>query len=154
MDPVSPSLNDTLSFLLSLFNQGLGYSAINSARSALSTCATIDGQPVGQHPLVCRFLKSVFNQRPALPKYNVTWDTDVVLKYLKQLSPCSKLTVKLLSHKLVMLFLLLAGQRCQTVHLYDVRNMDLTSSSVTFTIGDLTKTSTPRSHIGQVSYKP
>lgn len=39
----SPPLSDALQFLLGLFNQGLSYSTLNTARSALSTIVTIDG---------------------------------------------------------------------------------------------------------------
>lgn len=155
---MQPSLNDVLEFLLHLFNGsdnrgGIGYSALNTARSALSSVITIDGHAVGSHPLVCRFMRSVFNQRPALPKYVITWDTDIMLRYLKSLGPNKRLTIQLLTHKLTMLLLLLSGQRTQTIHLFDVRNMTLTFSRVTFTIGDLLKTSRPGSHVGQVSYK-
>ena len=36
----------------------------------------VDGTRVGQHPLVTRFLKGVFNSRPPAPKYVATWDVD------------------------------------------------------------------------------
>ena len=76
-----PDVNMVLEFLLHLFRQrNISYSAIDTARSALSSFVTIQGQPVGQHRLVVRFLKSVFNQRPALPKTNITWDVDQVLR--------------------------------------------------------------------------
>ena len=111
-------MNHALTFLLELFNDGLGYSAINTARSALSTFITIDSQPVGQAPLVKRFMKSVFNSRPALPRYQVTWDVDMVLRYFKQLGPNKNLSLSLLTQKLAMLALLLSGQRTQTIHLF------------------------------------
>ena len=38
---------------------------------------------LGTHPLVRRFMKGVFILRPALPRYNVTWDVNIVLNYLK-----------------------------------------------------------------------
>lgn len=48
-----------------LFNQGLGYSAINTTGGALSPVGLIsDGFSVGCHPLVIRFMKGVFNLRP------------------------------------------------------------------------------------------
>ena len=85
IDPFHPSLNETLEFLLGEFEgtngkvRGLGYSAINSIRSAISAIATIDKVPAGQHPGVCQFMKAVFRKRPALPKYKNTWDPDIVL---------------------------------------------------------------------------
>ena len=47
---------------------GISYSVINTACSALSSCIMIVGCPVGKHQTVCRYLKDVFNKRPALPK--------------------------------------------------------------------------------------
>ena len=35
--PINPSVNDIIEFLTSLFDSGLGYCALNTARSALST---------------------------------------------------------------------------------------------------------------------
>ena len=112
----------------------------------------IDNRPVGQHCLVIRFLRSVFAQRPALPKTGVTWDTEVVLHYLKSLSPVKYISLKSLTLKLTVLLLLLAGQRGQTVHLYDVRNMTLSYSHVTFRLGDPVKQTVPGRHLGEVAY--
>lgn len=61
-----------LEFLAELFESVFGYSAINTARSALSTIVNINNVPVGQHPLVKRFMRGIFNERPVLPQYNVT----------------------------------------------------------------------------------
>ena len=52
-----------------------------------------------------------------------------------------------------MLMLLQSGQRCQTLHLLDVRNMTLTPSKANFTLGDLLKTSRPTNHLSQISFK-
>ena len=86
------------------------------ARSALSSYLELkDGVPFGQHKLVNRFMKGVFECKPALPKYSSTWNVDIVLQYLELLHPHNKLTLKELSQKLAMLLALLSGQRCQTL---------------------------------------
>ena len=152
-------MNALLQFLYEAFQHGkqdrsgLGYSSINTIRSAISAVASIDGQPAGQHPLVRRFLKSVFQQRPALPRYNSTWDPNIVLDYLKTLGPNRLLTVLQLSRKLAFLMLLLSGHRCQLLHLLDTRNMDLTTSTAKFKIGDLLKTTRPGHHMSEVSFR-
>ena len=66
VDPFRPSVSFLLDFLLQEFNKGKGrsYSTINSIRSAISAVAIVDGKPAGQHPLVCRFMKAVFQERP------------------------------------------------------------------------------------------
>ena len=150
---LAPTLAQGLSFLWHLFNEGLGYSAINTARSALSAVVSIDNVPFGQHRLVTRFLKAVFEQRPALPRNLVTWDADVVLNYLRTLSPVKSLPLKQLTLKLVMLLLLLSGQRQQSIHLLDVRNMQLSFSYAKFQIGEPVKTTRPGHHLQELAFK-
>ena len=44
--------------------------------------------------------KSVFEKRPALPKYSSTWDVDIVLQYLELHYPQDELTLKELACKI------------------------------------------------------
>lgn len=141
-------VNNVLSFLTELYKSGLGYSCINTARSALSSFIQLNNVNIGSHPLVRRFIRGVFVLRPALPRYNVTWDVNIVLKYLKSLSPLSSLSLLQLSHKLVMLLALLSGQRGQTLHLIDIRNIHLQENSRKIVIGDMLKTS--KRHLGEI----
>ena len=58
---VQPSVVSVLDFLTLLYQQGLTYSAINTARSALSSYITLEnGTCVGQHPPVSRLMKGIF----------------------------------------------------------------------------------------------
>ena len=117
IDPISPSISEAVNFLAHLYKSVLGYSAICVARSALSSYLNIaDVVDFGQHKIVRRFMKGVFELKPVLPKYSHTWDVDTVLNVLECYAPNDKLTLKELSHKLVMLLALLTGQRCQTIH--------------------------------------
>lgn len=59
--------------------------------------------------------------RPALPRYNVTWNVHIVLNYLQTEEPLSELA--LTTHKLLMLLNLLSRKRRQTLHLSDMRNI-------------------------------
>ena len=88
IDPVTTSITNGVNFLASLFyEQNLGYSAINTARSALSTVFPLQNNcTFGQNHIVKRLLRGVFNQRPALPKYSCTWDVNIVLNYIKGMS--------------------------------------------------------------------
>ena len=84
--------------------QGLTYSAINTARSALSSYITLEnGTCVGQHPLVSRLMKGIFQEKPPRPKYTGIWDVSIVLSHLRSLSPVDKLSLKKLTLKLVVL---------------------------------------------------
>ena len=72
---LQPTIRAVLDFLSELYDQGLIYSAINCARSALSSYVSlVVGFVVVQNPLVCRLLKGVFQSRPPKPKYAEVWD--------------------------------------------------------------------------------
>ena len=84
VNPLSAPLSDILEFLLVQFQAGKQYRTINTFRSAISmTHNEIDSKKVGQHPLVTRFLRGVFNSRPPAPRYTCTWNVDIVLSFLE-----------------------------------------------------------------------
>ena len=67
-NPFSASVAEIADFLTQ-FNNGKQYSTINSYLSAISnTHPQIDGYPVGTHPIICRLMQGVFNERPSEPK--------------------------------------------------------------------------------------
>jgi len=77
-DPFPRSVTPVIEFLTAQFKEGKQYSTLNSYRSALSaTLPPVERHPVGQHPLVCRLLQGMFNQRPPAPRYNTVWCVDV-----------------------------------------------------------------------------
>ena len=142
IDPVSPTVSEPLNLLATFLDSGLGYNAIRVARSAVSSYLVLkDGVPFGQQKLVIRFIKGVFEMKPALPKYSNTWNVGVVLNYLELLHPHNKLTLKELSQKLAMLLALLSGQRCQTIIKLSLSSMKLSSSTCVFQITSLLKQS-------------
>ena len=142
------SVENGIDFLASLYEDGLGYSAINTARSALSSVLTLPGNVTfGNHPLVTRFLKGVFELKPSLPRYNRIWDVSVVLGHLKTLEPVYALDLKALTLKLTMLLCLLTGQRCQTLSKLDITLMQKLPGKYVFTIGEKLKTTRPGKHL-------
>lgn len=117
-----------LDFLTLLYQQGLTYSAINTARSALSSYITLEnGTSVGQHPLVLGLMKGIFQEEPLRPKYTEMWDVSIVLSPLQSLSPVDKLPLKL-----VVLILLVSGQRGHTVQLLIIDHMVPLNNCYTF----------------------
>lgn len=157
MDSLSATIEEGINFLAALYEEGIGYSALNTARSALSTaCAFPNDQNFGTHPLVTRFMKGVFETRPSLPRYSETWDVTIVLNYLAGLGQPEAQDLKMLTYKTVMLLALLTGQRRQTLHALDISTMDLGSEKCTFIITSLLKTSRPGKHLAPIelqSYK-
>ncbi|GFO14190.1 tyrosine recombinase [Plakobranchus ocellatus] len=79
-----------------MFKEGNGYSSINTARAAISSL-----NDLGSCPLVCRFMRGVFNLRPSRLRYTFIWDISIVLNYLRTLSPAAKLNLPMLSAELV-----------------------------------------------------
>ena len=61
-EPTELNITYCIKFLMSLYKQGYGYSALNSARSALS--CIFNDPPDGEHQIICRFMRGVLNERP------------------------------------------------------------------------------------------
>ena len=111
MNPIQPNINNILKFVSDLYNYGLQYRSLGTAPSAISVLLKIGNNiDISKHEEKTRFMRGVFLERQALPRYNVTWPVDTVLIYLHT-APTS--TLFQLSCKLCMLFLLLSAQRCQ-----------------------------------------
>ena len=118
VDPFRAPVKYVLQFLTDLYQQGLGYSAINTARSALSAVMqTTDNRTIGAHPTVIRFLKGVFELRTPQPRYKQTWDVGILLDFFKRQAINCELSLKDLTRKLCALLLLASAQRVQTIHL-------------------------------------
>ena len=116
-----------------VYAQCLGYSTLNTARSALSSILRIsDRHNFGSHPLVVRFMKGVFETRKQKPKYDDIWDASKVLNYLSTLHPVKELPLKDLTLKVLMLLLLVTGQWGQSIHLMTLSAMKLTESACQF----------------------
>lgn len=142
IDPIQASIEYVIEFLTELFEMGLSYETINTARSSLSSlCIKHDGCFVGSHPLVVRFLNGVYNLRPTKPKYVETWDVSKVLRYLKTLSPVVDLDLKRLTYKLVMLTALTQASRSQSISLLCIKNMKKDQKSLTLYFSGLLKQS-------------
>ena len=146
-DVISCPLPLAMSFLSDLFHSGLSYSYINTARSALSSLLHFDSHiPFGQLPLVKRFMKGVFEKRPALPRYSSTWDINVVFSYIRKQEPVHLLSLRDLSHRFAFLLCLLSGQRCQTIFKLSLDNMSIEDSKVTFVVTETLKHTRVGSH--------
>ena len=119
-------MSEVLDFLPALFAQGLGYSAINSHRSALKSILQVpEVERIGEHNLVSRFMKGVFNLRPPQPRYSKMWDINKVLLYLKELGRNEDLTLRQLALKTAMLLSILVERRLHTLHKLETSKMNI-----------------------------
>ncbi|XP_055954504.1 uncharacterized protein LOC126811206 isoform X1 [Patella vulgata] len=151
---IQSSIADVTSFLTELFETGLSYSSLNTARSALSAMGIIiQGHSVGTHPVISKFMRGVFNLRPSKPRHMVTWDVGKVLLYLKKLSPVKDLSLKDLTLKLTMLIALTNVLRVHAIHLLSIKNMVKTKCEFSFELSGLQKQSRPCASVKCVSMK-
>lgn len=144
MQEIQASVADGIDFLVELHDKGHSYSSVNLARSALSSIMIIDNHlTFGCHPLVVRCVKAIYNLRPPLPRYVRTWDVNVVLVFLRRLSPVKELSFKMLTLKLATLMALITAHRVQTLHLLDLHMLKRGKFEYTFEINKVIKTSKP-----------
>ena len=155
LDVTHATINYGLDFLTLLYKQGVGYSAINTARSALSSAITpADKTTFGEHPLATRFLKGTFELRPSLHRYSTIWDVGIVLTYLRSFPALNDLTLKQLTLNLTMLLALVTAQRTQTLSKLDTSCMQETTTGITFTMRYTLKTTRPGKHFAPIEIRP
>ena len=102
-DPFSGPIKEVVDFLANLHNKG--YQSLDSYRSAISWLH------VGQHPLVTRLMKGVFNDRPPLPRYTCIWNVQGVLPHVSSWGSNDSLLTEQLSWKTAMLLALTRHSR-------------------------------------------
>ncbi|KYN03437.1 hypothetical protein ALC62_05721, partial [Cyphomyrmex costatus] len=137
----SATIPDVLRFLTSEFEKGAAYGSINSPRSAI---ALILGPHVGEDVLVKRFCKGISKLRPALPRYDSTWDPKKVLDLISQWCPNENISLELLSKKVAVLLALTTGHRIQTLTAINIYNITKKSDQIEIKIPTQLKTSGPR----------
>lgn len=119
-----PQIPNILCFLTELYEKGLGYSSINTAKSALSSIlGYVDKCSIGQHPLIIKFMKGVSKLRPPMSRYSVTWDANKVLELFTSWEDNEVLCIKKLSIKLVSLMALTTAQRVQSLAAINIKNI-------------------------------
>lgn len=132
----------------------MGYDCVNTARGALSSLGiVVDGCRAGNHPLVNRLLRGVFNLRPSTPRYTDIWDVTPVLQQLRTMAPVQDLTLKELTLKLAMLMALTQAARVQTLHLLGLKNISIGQDSITMCLGGNIKQCRPKCNTQVVKFQ-
>ena len=150
---LSPSIPQVLDFLSKLYDDNASYSTINTAKSALSSFLYLDKDiPFGQLPLVKRFMKGVFEQRPSFPRHKTIWDLKPVFDYFRSQPEAANLTLKDLSMKTTFLLCLLSGQRCQTIKSLDIDHMNVLPDRYIFHINSKVKQTRPGKHVQPLEF--
>lgn len=143
IDYLAASVPNILYFLTKLYNTGYKYGSLNCCKSALSC---ILGKTILNDDRVSRFMKGVFRTRPPQPKYEFTWNVDIVLDYLSQMFPNETLSLELLTKKLIVLLAIVTAHRVQTLSKIELKNIIFDSNCISIMISEAIKTSRPNTH--------
>ena len=112
-----PTVFQVCRFIRSLSERELSYGAVNAARCALSVLLPRleNGNTIGKQYWVCQAVKAVYRVRPPVPKYSTFWDVSIVFKMLIKWGCNEFLSFEKLGKKLLILILLITGQRGQLI---------------------------------------
>ena len=135
-------------FIHLLYKKGASYNTVNVARSAVSAyLSSSDRESLGKHPVVCRVVKGVFENRPALPRYTEIWDINILLTHLSNIELNNNLKLLNLAMKTACLLLLSTGQRCQSIHGLKTKDIKFSDGKMTVCYSSLLKQSKPNYHL-------
>ncbi|KAJ8944860.1 hypothetical protein NQ317_008851 [Molorchus minor] len=145
VSPFTYNLKQFIKFLNMLHIQGKSYSTINTCKSALSLVLSIDNS---DEKVIKRFLKGIYNIKPQKPKYDSTWDTNLVLTYLEKLQTRENLSLQNMTLKLVTLLAIISAHRLQTFTKIKLKNIKNLEDRIEIYVPDRIKTS------GKGRYQP
>jgi site-specific recombinase XerD len=148
-------VNEVLNFLAGLFQQQqLSYRTIGVYKSAISqTHDPVGSASLGTLPIVSRFMKGIFRQDPPKPKLCTTWEVKVALSYMRGQKPAAELSLKELSHKLILLLALTSAARAHELAALDLAYLAEKEDSWEFVLDIHTKQSRPN-HPGRKIFLP
>jgi hypothetical protein len=144
--PFSAPVTAVLSFLASLLKEkDLEYRTIAVYRSAISqTHDPIDSVPLGELPIVSKFMKGIFRAKPLKPKYCSSLNVAKVLDFLRNQEPLDKNPLKMLTFKLTALLALTTSARAHELAALDLEFSLVKEEAWEFTIPEHVKNSRPR----------
>lgn len=123
--PFNCSLSVVLSFLQNLIDKGRAFSTVKVYLAAISACHIgFNGKTLGQHPLICRFMKGARRLLPVSRPISPSWDLSVVLQALTEhpFEPLGGIEMKMLSLKTVLLLALTTAKRVSDIHALSVHS--------------------------------
>ena len=154
-DILSRPIPMAVDFLSMLYERGSSYSTINTALSILSFILQFNSNlsiPFGQLPVVRRFIKGIFEPRPALPRYKSIWD--ISLAWFFYSFSWTTPGLKDFTVKLTFFLSLLNGQRSQTINSLTTVNMELSTDKCVFNVTDKMKQTRVGTHVAHLVFLP
>ena len=138
----------------SLYQSGKQYPTIRCARSILSLfIRSSSGLEFGKESIVQRFMKSIHQLRPSLPKYSFTRDVSMLFGKYRELPPKDQLGLKALTLKAATLLTLILCQHAQTILTLDLRHIKKDRDTIDIAFPSMLKHSRPGRHLKPVILK-
>ena len=106
-----------------------------------------------EHPQSIKYFKGVYNLRRPTQKITFVWDVKTLFDYLNHKGENDQLSDKSLTQKLLILLLLLGGQRMNTVYFFTVDRMKVSDIGVTFSPDHVLKHSKPGTKLDSFHYR-
>ena len=139
-----PTTNQCVDFLVGLLDSGAGSSTVNTTRSLMSNFITLDGRPMGEHPLLRKIVKGVKVQRPPIEPYSHVWDPAPVIISMAAWGNLPELDLDKLTRRTITLFILATGQRPQAIHQLLRKDIQKVGESVRIKYSNKLKSNDPR----------
>ena len=105
-----------------------------------------------EHPQIIKYFKGVYNLRPPTP-ITFAWDVKIMLNYFSHKGENDQLSDKSLTQRLLILLLLLWGQRMSTAYFFTVDRMIVTDIGVTYLPNYVPKHSKPGKKLDNFHYR-
>ncbi|XP_049432685.1 uncharacterized protein LOC125889068 [Epinephelus fuscoguttatus] len=121
--PFQCSVVVILAFLQDMVDKRMAFSTIKVYLAAISACHIgFGGKTVGQHPLVCRFMKGARRKLPVSKPLAPSWDLPMVLDALSAppFEPLDQVDLKMVALKTVLLLSLASAKRVGEIHALSV----------------------------------
>ncbi|XP_029975786.1 uncharacterized protein LOC115408980 [Salarias fasciatus] len=112
--PFQCSVTGILSFLQDMVDKGRAFSTIKVYLAAISACHIgFEGKTVGQHPLICRFMRGARRKLPVCRSLAPSWDLPLVLNALSDspFEPLEQVDLKFVALKTALLLCLASAKR-------------------------------------------
>ena len=134
-DTIFTSTRTVLSFLQSMVSEGFSYSAVNVAKCAVGACTILsDGQPLGTQQDIIMFMRGAYNTNPPVVRNREIWSPDIVLSWMSKTDTPENSPSEMLVRKLVVLILLVTGQRPQILGALRLSDLKISENQATFSL--------------------
>ena len=147
-------LTYSLDYFTHLYNSGASYNVLNSSKSALSHIVFLSIYSfILEHPKIIKYFKGVYILRPPSQKITLVWDVKILVDYFSGKGENDQISDKSFIQKLLILLLLLAGQKISPVYFFTVDRMIVTDLGVTFSPIHVLKHSKPGKKLDSFHYR-